>query len=154
MAAVLVSYLNSFVVDYVLRQKSSGSNLNFYVLRQLPGIPIDRLKCQRPWTDGESVFDWMIQRAARLSYTTESLRDFGEACGIWDGPMVYDETERFLLKAELDAAWFVEFGLTRQECSMVLDAFDVLKRKEMKRFGDYLSKQRVLECYDDLLDRT
>ena len=154
MAALLVSYLNSFVVDYVLRQKSSGSNLNFYVLRQLPGIKVDRLKCLRPWTKGQPVLDWMIRRAARLSYTTESLRAFGEACGILDGPVVYDEGERALLQAELDAAWFLEFGLSRQDCSMVLDSFDVLKRKEMKRFGDYLSKCRVLKCYDDLADRT
>src|SRR6185436_10218825 len=35
-ACVLLALLNSFVLDYVLRQKASGGNLNFHVLKQLP----------------------------------------------------------------------------------------------------------------------
>src|SRR5206468_11005573 len=33
---LLLALLNSFVLDYILRQKASGGNLNFHVLKRLP----------------------------------------------------------------------------------------------------------------------
>ncbi len=40
----LVSGFNSFIFDYVARQKASGGNLSFYVFKQLPVLSRDKLE--------------------------------------------------------------------------------------------------------------
>ena len=49
---------------------------------------------------------FMLPRVLELLYTGEELRDFARECG-WDGPpFCWDEERRFLLRSELDAAFF------------------------------------------------
>ena len=47
-----------------------------------------------------------MSRVLELLYTGEDLRDFARECG-WNGPPFrWDEERRFLLRCELDAAFF------------------------------------------------
>jgi hypothetical protein len=47
-AASLLAVLNSFALDYVLRQKASG-DLNFYVFRQLPALSPKTIHSTAAW---------------------------------------------------------------------------------------------------------
>ena len=40
---LVLGILNSIVMDYVLKQKASGGNLNFYIVEQLPVLPINAI---------------------------------------------------------------------------------------------------------------
>ena len=104
-AALLLSVLNSFVLDYVLRQKASG-DLNFYVFRQLPALSPDLISAEATWDKPRSISDWLLLRVLELTYTAWDLETFAGDCGYAGPPFRWDKDRRFLLRAELDAAFF------------------------------------------------
>ena len=69
---------------------------------------------------------------------------------------------RALLRAELDAYYAHLYGLTRDELRYILDpadlmgpdypseTFRVLKKNELKEFGEYRTQRLVLEAWDRL----
>ncbi len=102
----LISNLNSFIYDYCCRQKISGISLSFFIVRQLPvlnamanGFP-NWLACIL------DIDEWIVCRCLELTYTAWDLEDFARDCGWYGPPFRWDEERRFLLSAELDAAFF------------------------------------------------
>jgi hypothetical protein len=64
-------------------------------------------------------------------------------------PGEVDESNRRRLRAEIDALVAREaFRLTREELEWVIDSFDVLKRAELRKFGEFRTKHMVLGCFD------
>lgn len=109
----LVTNFNSFVLDFVAKQKASGGNLNYYILKQLPVLPPDRYMEPCPWAGAESleaprtsVRVWMSPHVLELTYTAWDLEPFAHDCGYDGPPFRWDEERRFQLRAELDAAFF------------------------------------------------
>jgi hypothetical protein len=137
---LLLALLNSFVVDYVLRQKASGGNLNFHVLKQLPLPTPDMLE--------GSLSEWLIECAFQLTYTSAELRHFAEDCGCNRVPFAFDEERRWQLCCEIDASLFRLYGLSRGEVELVLGSFPVLERRERHRFGCFRSREQIVELYD------
>ena len=59
-----------------------------------------------PDTYPDAILEFIVPRMLELLYTGEDLRDFAHDCG-WNGPPFrWDEERRFLLRCELDAAFF------------------------------------------------
>jgi hypothetical protein len=139
-SCVLLALLNSFVLDYVLRQKASGSNLNFHVLKQLP-LPA-------PDSIPPALENRLVRTVLRLVYTTPELRAFARECGHREAPEQLDEEERFRLRCEIDAACFRLYGLVRGEVEHVLGRFPVLARRETRQHGRFRSSARILELLD------
>jgi hypothetical protein len=103
--ACLCANLNSFVLDYVSRQKVGGSHINFYLLQQFPLIVPAFYVEPYEWSDGP-LCEWLTPRVIELIYTAWELEAFARDCG-WDGPPFrWDEERRFLIRCELDAAFF------------------------------------------------
>jgi hypothetical protein len=163
--------LNSFPADYVLRQKASG-DLNFYVFKQLPALSPELIAAQCSWSnDVRTVHDWLSRRILELTYTAWDLEAFAQDCG-WSGPPFrWDEERRFLLRCELDAAFFhlylgtedewrkqpaaltQSFPTPRDAVSYIMDTFPIVKRKDEEKFnGDYRTKRTILEIYDALAE--
>jgi hypothetical protein len=77
-------------------------------------------------------------------------------------PFKWDEGRRARLQAELDALYAKLYGLTREELRYILDpaevygedfpgeTFRVLKKKELKQYGEYRTQRLVLEAWDRL----
>jgi len=40
------------------------------------------------------------------------------------------------------------YGLSREDFAYILDTFPVLRKKEKKAFGEFMSKRKCLEEYD------
>ena len=98
LAATLLGSLNSFVFDFGARQKISGIHLPFFTMNQTTALPPDA------YSDADLAF--IVPRVLELLYTGEELRDFSRDCG-WNGPPFrWKEDRRFLLRCELDAAFF------------------------------------------------
>ena len=76
-------------------------------LRLAPKNDQVTLEQPAPWGHpGESVHDWLVPRVLELTYATWELEPFASDCA-WDGPPFrWDEQRRFLLRCELDAAFF------------------------------------------------
>ena len=104
---LLPALLSSLPCDFVGRLKMGGKHLNFFIAKQIPVLAPEVFGLQAPWgRTGESVMDWLLPRALELSYTTWDLKPFAHDCG-WNGPpFLWDESRRFLLRCELDAAFF------------------------------------------------
>jgi hypothetical protein len=96
----LASNLNSIVFDYVARQKFSGGSLNKFILVQLPFARPDEIAGFLDQTD------WIVRRVLELTYTAWDLEPFALDCGYEGPPFRWDEERRFLLRCELDAAYF------------------------------------------------
>jgi len=72
-------------------------------------------------------------------------------CGVHDRmPDRRDTGDRAQLRAEIDAYVAHLYGLSRDDFAYILDTFPVLKKKEEKAFGEFMSKRKCLEEYDRL----
>jgi hypothetical protein len=149
-ACLLLALFNSFVLDYVLRQKASGGNLNFHVLKQLPVPPPETFERFCPWSPGETLADWFVQRVLALTWTSCDLNGFARQCGRKGRPFAWDETQRHHLRSEIDAACFRLYGLARKEVEYVLSTFQIAERLEIRQQGRPISREAVLSRYDDM----
>jgi type I restriction-modification system DNA methylase subunit len=92
------------------------------------------------------------QEIRRLSTESDVLTpDWGVHCGVHDhNPDKRDIGNRAQLRAEIDAYVAHLYGLSRDDFAYILDTFPVLKKKELKAFGEFMSKRKCLEEYDRL----
>ena len=78
--------------------------------------------------------------------------EWGPHCGVHDRlPDRRDTGNRAQLRAEIDAYMAHLYGLSQDDFAYILDTFPVLKKKEEKAFGEFLSKRKCLEEYDRLV---
>ena len=143
-AAGLVANLSSFALDYCMRVKVQGSNINWYIVEQLPMIhPDDFDRRFGDLTARELVRDHVL----RLTYTAYDLTPFARDLGYDGDPFIWNPAERRQLRARLDALYFHLYGLSYDDADYILDQFPVLAKNERKEFGHYLTKQLVLGHY-------
>lgn len=169
---LLIASQSSFAFDYVARQKLGGIHLKYHVFKQLPNPPPERFGEPCLWYGGKQTFaDWLLPRVLELAYTAWDLEPFAQDCG-WSGPPFrWDEERRFLLRCELDAAFFhlylgpedewrqqpaaltQSFPTPRNAVSYIMETFPIVKRKDEEKFnGDYRTKRTILEIYDAMAD--
>ena len=106
-SAVLPALLSSLACDFPARLKVGGTHLNFFIAKQIPVLHPDVFDQPVPWgPSGKLMRDWLLPRVIELTYTTMDLEPFAGDCG-WAGPPFrWDEERRFLLRCELEAAFF------------------------------------------------
>ena len=177
--ALFVGILNAFAFDYLLRQSLAGLHASDYITHQVPVVPPITFAGICMWAGNEySIGDWLMPRLLELTYTAWDLESFAKDCG-WSGPPFrWDEERRFLLRCELDAAFFhlylasekngdwcpanietaeerarlrINFPTPHDAVTYILDMFTIVKRRdEEKHNGDYRTKRVILEIYDDM----
>jgi hypothetical protein len=188
----LIAILNSFVCDYVIRQKIT-THLDMHFVYT---VPVPRLNGKG---DYKELFASIIARVARLISVVDSYEAFwkelytnawqsssfwypdstpvdtygpaheqdirkrireeardltpvwGPRCGVHERlPDRRDTGDRAQLRVEIDAYVAHLYDLKRNDFAYILDTFPVLKRKEKKAFGEFMSKRKCLEEYDRL----
>ncbi|HUT60573.1 MAG TPA: hypothetical protein VNA25_22235 [Phycisphaerae bacterium] len=105
--ALLIANWNAMPFDYCARQLMGGTHLSDYITKQLPVITPDAHREPCPWDGRQKETQvWLLPRILELAYTAWDLEPFAQDCG-WSGPPFrWDEERRFLLRCELDAAFF------------------------------------------------
>ncbi|MGC4805736.1 Eco57I restriction-modification methylase domain-containing protein [Micromonospora sp. DT233] len=147
--ACLQANLSSLCLDYVTRQKFAGTSLKYYVLKQLPVLPPESYGRPVPWDPAApDLAAWITARVLELTYTADDLAPYARDLGDDGAPFVWDPQRRELIRAELDAAYFQLYGLTRDEVAHVLDTFTVFRQREERAHGEYRMKRLILERYD------
>lgn len=63
-------------------------------------------------------------------------------------PFRWDPDRRFLLRCELDAAFFHLYDLSRDDTDYVMDTFPIVRKNDEKAHGEYRTKRVILEIYD------
>ncbi len=121
-----------------------------------------------------------MARALELTYTNWSLKPFAEDLGWFGPPFRWDEDRRFLVRCELDAAFFhiyfpaeengswqlaedesqehysqlrASFPSPRHAVAYILDTFPIVRKRDEENFnGDYRTKRVILEIYDAIAE--
>jgi hypothetical protein len=168
-----LAILNSFISDYLVRQKVSA-NVNIFYIDTLPIPIVDennlyftalfprvmRLICmgkdyQDLWDKNSQNIDWNNLNTSDAPLRYPSKVDFSHCSDVWDESMIingktetanrYDIGDRAQLRAEIDAIVAHLYGLSRDEMSYILDTFTALSNAEIREFGEFRSKRMVLE---------
>ena len=129
----LCAVFNSFILDYLIRQKISR-NINVFYVYQLP---VPRLG------EGDPYYSDIVGRAAKLICTTPEFDDLAAEVGLGSHANgVTDEAERAQIRAELDGMIAHLYDLTETEFTHILSTFPIVSED---------TKQDALEEYRKLL---
>jgi hypothetical protein len=148
----LYASLCCFCLDYAARQKVGGTNLTYFILKQLPVLPPMAFEGNAAWESGKVLRDWMALRVLELTYTAWDLEPFARDVGFEGPPFRWDSARRYLLRGELDAAFFHVYGLSRDDTSYIMDTFPIVRKSDQKAHREYRTKRVILEIYDAMAE--
>lgn len=143
-----LSCLNSFVFDYIARNKMGGIHLSDHVSYQMPYPTPHCFNRSCSWFPQMALTSWLLPRVLELTYTAWDLAPFARDCGYDGPPFRWDEERRFWLRSEIDAAFFHLYGIARDDVDYILDTFPIVRRRDEARYGVYRTKVAILDLYD------
>jgi len=150
----LLANLNSLALDYIIRQKIGGVTLNFFIVKQFPMFPPDKYKEICPWNKRQKLEKWISERVLKLTCTANDMIPLAEAAG-FDPPVhKWNPTERAKLQAELDAAYFLLYGINHDDMEYILSTFSGMKKKDEATTELFDNTNLIFEAYDNLLSRS
>ncbi|WP_177287631.1 hypothetical protein [Actinomadura madurae] len=144
--AGLYANMNSYVLDYILRQKMAGTHLTYGYVKQLPVLPPASYEERAPWEAGASPAQWIEKRIIELSCMAWALKSFSEELKDDKAPFKWDDARRFAIRAELDAAYFHLYGVAREDVEYIMDSFGAFQCNDPERF--VRTKALILGVYD------
>ena len=148
----LYANLATYVLDYAARQKMGGTSLSYFHLKQFPILPPDSYDQEALWSPGATRLGWLLARVLELTYTAWDLSAFARDCGYEGPPFRWDEARRFVLRCEIDAAFFHLYGINRDDTAYILGTFPIVRRKDEAAHGEYRTKRIVLEIHDEMAE--
>jgi hypothetical protein len=148
----LIANMASFVCDYVCRNKLNGTSLTPFTVKQLPVLPPATYTAEAPWDPGVTLRDWLLPRVLELTYTAWDLQPFARDIGYEGPPFRWNPERRFLLRADIDAAFFHLYSLSPDDTAYILDSFLTVRKNDKKAHGDYRTKRVILDIYDDMAE--
>ena len=156
-ASLVLANLNSVPFDFVLRQKLHGQTLNLYLIEQLPVVPLEQ--CEVISFGARAASDIIREAVLELTYTAHDMAAFARDLGYVDEsgsvlpPFRWDEARRLSLRAKLDAAFFLLYGITNKEdVHYIYSTFTVVQKREEQAFGSYQSRDLCLAWMDALVE--
>lgn len=147
-ASALLANLSSFALDYVARQKNSGTHLKYFIMRQLPALSPHSYVTAVAWDSSERLESWITRRVVELTCTTYEMAGYARDLGDEGPPFRWDEERRFWLRAELDAAYFHLYGVPHDDVDYIMDTFRAFKNNAPERFAR--TKQAILDTFDNM----
>lgn len=168
-SGLLLANLNSFVLDYTARSAVGGTDLSFFIIKQLPVLPPSAYPENSLLASGYG--RTLLAEVLELSYTAWDLEPFAHDCGYDGPPFKWNEERRFQIRAELDAAFFhlylgtpeewtrtgspellTSFPTPRHAVDYIMETFPIVKRKDEKAHGTYRTKLAILDIYDQMAE--
>ncbi len=153
----LLANFNSYAYDFVMRQKIGNVHLNFFIVEQIPTLPPDTYAKPCPWDRGTTLESWISERVLKLTCTAEDMLPLADACGFTSGSFQkeyggrlnkWDEAERAQLMAELDAAYFILYGIGRDDAEYILSTFKGIHDNTPLFPENRSTAEQILRVYD------
>jgi hypothetical protein len=72
------------------------------------------------WDHKALLADWIFPRALELTHTAWDMEPFAKDCNYAGSPFRWNEERRFLLRCELDAAYFHLYGIKRDDVDYIM----------------------------------
>ena len=147
--ALILANLNALPLDFVLRQKVHGQNLNWFIIEQLPVVPLERYETVRfgPKTASAIVREAVLE----LTYTADDMALFAREMGYTNEegsvrpPFQWNEGRRLSLRAKLDALFFHLYGVTsREDVRYIYSTFPIVEEADIRTYGNYRSQELCL----------
>jgi type I restriction-modification system DNA methylase subunit len=148
--ACLLANANSIVLDFIARQKVGGLHLNYFIVEQLPIYSPDYYSTRCPWNKKLTLEKWISDRVLKLTCTSDDMIPLAEAAGFEEKVHKWNPEERGRLMAELDAAYFLLYGVERDDAEYILSTFSGMEEKPEGFFGDTSARSLILHYYDQL----
>ena len=148
-APLFVANMSSFALDFIARQKMQGTNLTWFIVKQLPVIlPAAYAKLK---FDKKTAADIVREHVLRLCYTADDMSAFARDMNYKGTPFIWDEENRRHWRARLDALYFILYGINCKDAAYIMDTFLIVKRKDEGKYGGYISRDLIL-AYMNALD--
>jgi len=161
-SALIGANLNSIAFDYIARQKVQGQHLNWYIVEQLPVLP--PIAYDRDFGSFKAR-EIVTTTVLELTYTAHDMAPFARNLGYvgQNGevgpPFAYDEDRRLVLRAKLDALYFILYGVfdpaspdqSRDDIRYIYSTFPIVEREETARWGRYRSRDLSLSWINALM---
>ncbi|MFV2008443.1 MULTISPECIES: Eco57I restriction-modification methylase domain-containing protein [unclassified Micromonospora] len=148
----LLANLSGYCIDYVARQKVSGTHLTYSYIKQFPVIGPGVYCGDARWDSTSLLQDWIAVRVNEVAYTAYDMRGISSVVGDAGQPFRWDPQRRELLRAELDAAYFHLYGVDRDDVDYIMETFKVVREKDERAHGEFRTKRLILERYDAMAD--
>lgn len=159
--ALLLGMMSSLVFDYTTRQKIGGSHASISFVKQFPVLTTEQVSASGYEQD-------IVERVTRLCWFNHDLdgwmEELREECppeyDLPEEPVIWNEGQRAVWQAELDAIFAHLYGLTTENLRYILDpedvcgkgcineTFRVLKERELRELGEYRTKRLVMEAWN------
>ena len=146
----LLSNLNSICMDFVARQKVGGVHLNYFIVEQLPIFPPDFYKQKCPWNKRQTLEKWISDRVLKLTCTSNEMIPLAEAANFEPRVYKWDPAERLDLMAELDASFFLLYGIKRPDVEYILSTFSGIRKEGETLLDGSSTFGRILAHYGAL----
>jgi hypothetical protein len=148
--ACLLANINSLAYDFVCRQKIGGINLSYFIIEQNPTFPPDFYGRTCVWDKKRTLETWISERVLKLTCVSNDMKPLAEAAGFKALVYGWDSMERAELEAELDAAFFLLYGVNREDAEFILSTFSGINRECEGAFPGGSTLERILASYDRL----
>ena len=145
--AAFAGFMNSLLVEYLLRQKMDGLHLTYFLIKQLPAPTPADLGKPAPWDSSVSTAHWLSIRVAELSCTSWSLGSLASDLTVVGEAYRWDEERRLLLRADIDAAVFHLFRLSERDARFVIASLEKVARKDERVWGRPRTEEETLRAY-------
>ncbi|MGA2093490.1 MAG: DNA methyltransferase [Sedimentisphaerales bacterium] len=150
LTSCLLGNLNAFAYDYICRQKIGGINLSYFIIEQIPTFHPDFYSQKCPWNKKQILEKWISDRVLKLTCTSNDMIPLAEAAGFKPTVHKWDPAERLDLMAELDAAYFLLYGIERNDVEYILTTFAGLRAESPDLLAGSNTTARILNFYDNL----
>jgi type I restriction-modification system DNA methylase subunit len=150
----LLANFNSIPLDFVARQKVGHMHLNFFIVEQLPTFPPDTYSGKCRWYKKQTLEKWISDRVLKLTCTSNDMIPLAEAAGFEPPVHKWNPEERAKLMAELDAAYFILYGIDRDDVEYILSTFQGLGKRDADMFGGADTATLILSYYDEFLAKS
>lgn len=154
----LIANLNALPFDYVVRQKVQSTHLNWYIVEQLPVVPLQDYKRN---FGPKSAADIVREEVLALTYTAHDMAPFARDMGFIETttgevkpPFIFNATDRLRRRAKLDALYFMlyfpsatddEITVLRETATYIYSTFPIVRREEEAAYdGRYVSRDLCL----------
>jgi hypothetical protein len=145
----IIANLNAIALDFVARSKIHSTSVNWYLVEQLPVVPLNRYTSAR---FGVKTAEEIVREAVlELTYTAHDMAPFARDMGYVDEagtvktPFIWNDERRLKLRAKLDAVYFHLYGVTdRDDVRYIYSTFPIVEREESASHGRYLSRDLCL----------
>ena len=148
----LLANFNAFVHDYVVRQKISHLHLNFFIVEQFPIFGPEFYKGKCRWGRRTTLEKWISDRVLKLTCTSNDMIPLAVAAGFDPTVHPWKPEERADLMTQLDAAYFLLYGIERADVEYILSTFQGVAKEDEGMFGGSGTLDRILKHYDRLLE--